>query len=233
MHSNKRVVITPGEPAGVGPDLVAALAQQDWPVELVVCADPALLLERAKRLGLPLTLRDYQPQQPAEAQRAGTLTVLPIPLAHPVTAGELNVGNSAYVVENPARACDGCLNGEFAALITGPVNKGVINDAGVPFIGHTEFFADRSRCDRVVMMLATEELRVALATTHLPLLAVPGAITQQSLFEVIRILDHDLKTKFGIARPHIYVCGLNPTPGRPYGARRDRHHHPGARRAAR
>lgn len=101
MHSNKRVVITPGEPAGVGPDLVAALAQQDWPVELVVCADPALLLERAKRLGLPLTLRDYQPQQPAEAQRAGTLTVLPIPLAHPVTAGELNVGNSAYVVETP------------------------------------------------------------------------------------------------------------------------------------
>ena len=130
-------------------------------------------------------------------------------------------------METLARACDGCLNGEFAALITGPVNKGVINDAGVPFIGHTEFFADRSRCDRVVMMLATEELRVALATTHLPLLAVPGAITQQSLFEVIRILDHDLKTKFGIARPHIYVCGLNPMPGRrPYGARRDRHHHP-------
>lgn len=108
---------------------MAALAQQDWPVELVVCADPALLLARARQLGLPLTLRDYQPQQPAQPQRAGTLTVLPVATAQPVVAGELNVGNSAYVVETLARACDGCLNGEFAALITGPVNKGVINDA--------------------------------------------------------------------------------------------------------
>ncbi|MFK3842274.1 4-hydroxythreonine-4-phosphate dehydrogenase PdxA [Serratia sp. NPDC087055] len=213
MHNNNRIVITPGEPAGVGPDLVAVLAQQDWPVELVVCADPALLLERARQLNLPLQLRDYQAQQPAQPQRAGTLTVLPVALAHAVVAGELNVGNSAYVVETLARACDGCLNGEFAALITGPVNKGVINDAGVSFIGHTEFFADRSGCDRVVMMLATEELRVALATTHLPLLAVPGAITQQSLHEVIHILDHDLKTKFGLAQPQIYVCGLNPHAG--------------------
>ena len=213
MHNNNRIVITPGEPAGVGPDLVAALAQQDWPVELVVCADPALLLERARQLNLPLQLRTYQPQQPAQPQRAGTLTVLPVATAHPVVAGELNVGNSAYVVETLARACDGCLNGEFAALITGPVNKAVINDAGVPFIGHTEFFADRSGCDRVVMMLATEELRVALATTHLPLLAVPGAITRQSLHEVIHILDHDLKTKFGLAQPQIYVCGLNPHAG--------------------
>lgn len=213
MHSNKRMVITPGEPAGVGPDLVATLAQQDWPVELVVCADPALLRERAQQLKLPLKLRDYQPQQPAQPQRAGTLTVLPVATACPVTPGELNVGNSAYVVETLARACDGCLNGEFAALITGPVNKRVINDAGVPFIGHTEFFADRSDCDRVVMMLATEELRVALATTHLPLLAVPGAITRQSLFEVIRILANDLKIKFGIPQPQIYVCGLNPHAG--------------------
>lgn len=213
MHSNKRLVITPGEPAGVGPDLVATLAQQDWPVELVVCADPALLRERAQQLKLPLMLRDYQPQQPAQLQRAGMLTVLPVATACPVTPGELNVGNSAYVVETLARACDGCLNGEFAALITGPVNKRVINDAGVPFIGHTEFFADRSGCDRVVMMLATEELRVALATTHLPLLAVPGAITRQSLFEVIRILANDLKIKFGIPQPQIYVCGLNPHAG--------------------
>lgn len=213
MPSNKRIVMTPGEPAGVGPDLVAALAQQDWPVELVVCADPALMLERAHRLNLPLTLYDYRPQQLAQPQRAGTLTVLPVATAYPVTPGELNAGNGAYVVETLARACDGCLNGEFAALITGPVNKGMINDAGMPFIGHTEFFADRSGCDRVVMMLATEELRVALATTHLPLLAVPGAITQHSLFDVIRILDRDLKTKFGLLQPQIYVCGLNPHAG--------------------
>jgi len=213
MTSNKRIVMTPGEPVGVGPDLVAALAQHDSPVELVACAEPALLLERAHRLNLPLALCDYRPQQPAQPHRAGTLTVLPVGTAHRVTPGELNAGNSAYVVETLARACDGCLNGEFAALITGPVNKGVINYAGMPFIGHTEFFTDRSGCDRVIMLLATEELHVALATTHLPLLAVPGAITQRSLFDIIRILDRDLKTKFGLLQPQIYVCGLNPHAG--------------------
>lgn len=213
MQSNNRIVITPGEPAGIGPDLVAALAQQDWPVELVVCADPALLLERAQQLKLPLQLRDYQQNLPAEPQRAGTLTILPSKLAAATLAGQLNVDNSAYVVDSLTRACDGCLNGEFAALVTGPVNKSIINDAGIAFSGHTEFFADRSHCDRVVMMLATETLRVALATTHLPLLAVPDAITQQSLHEVITILNHDLSSKFGIAQPQIYVCGLNPHAG--------------------
>ncbi|GKV94745.1 4-hydroxythreonine-4-phosphate dehydrogenase PdxA [Pectobacterium aroidearum] len=208
-----RVVITPGEPAGIGPDLVIALAQQAWPVELVICADPDLLLTRALQLSMPLTLRDYQPGQPAQPQQAGSLTILPIAASATVIAGQLNVANSAYVVETLARACDGCLNGEFAALITGPVHKGIINDAGVPFSGHTEFFADRSHCDRVVMMLATEELRVALATTHLPLAAVSAAITRQSLHEVITILHHDLQTKFGIVQPQIYVCGLNPHAG--------------------
>ncbi|TKY83443.1 4-hydroxythreonine-4-phosphate dehydrogenase PdxA [Pectobacterium polonicum] len=208
-----RVVITPGEPAGIGPDLVIALAQQAWPVELVCCADPELLFMRALQLSMPLTLRDYQPGQPAQPQQAGSLTVLPIATPATVIAGQLNVANSAYVVETLARACDGCLNGEFAALITGPVHKGIINDAGVPFSGHTEFFADRSSCDRVVMMLATEELRVALATTHLPLAAVSAAITRQSLHEVITILHHDLQTKFGITQPQIYVCGLNPHAG--------------------
>ncbi|UUE45694.1 4-hydroxythreonine-4-phosphate dehydrogenase PdxA [Pectobacterium aroidearum] len=208
-----RVVITPGEPAGIGPDLVIALAQQAWPVELVICADPDLLLTRALQLSMPLTLRDYQPGQPAQPQQAGSLTILPIATSATVIAGQLNVANSAYVVETLARACDGCLSGEFAALITGPVHKGIINDAGVPFSGHTEFFADRSHCDRVVMMLATEELRVALATTHLPLAAVSAAITRQSLHEVITILHHDLQTKFGIVQPQIYVCGLNPHAG--------------------
>lgn len=209
----KSVVITPGEPAGVGPDLVLALAQQAWPVELVVCADPALLLERAKKLGLSIQLHEYEQGRSAQPQVAGTLTVLPVKTATPVIAGKLDVANSPYVVETLTRACDGAISGEFAALVTGPVQKSIINDAGIPFIGHTEFFADRSHCDRVVMMLATEELRVALATTHLPLLAVPGAITRQSLHEVITILHHDLKTKFGIAEPQIYVCGLNPHAG--------------------
>ncbi|PWC21793.1 4-hydroxythreonine-4-phosphate dehydrogenase PdxA [Brenneria roseae subsp. roseae] len=208
-----RIAITPGEPAGIGPDLVIALAQQSWPVELVVCADPDLLLSRALRLNLPLTLRHYQQQQPAKPQQAGSLTVLPVTTPATVMAGQLNVSNSAYVIETLARACDGCLSGEFAALVTGPVHKGIINDAGVPFSGHTEFFADRSACDRVVMMLATEELRVALATTHLPLSEVAGAITRQSLHEVITILHRDLQTRFGLAQPQIYVCGLNPHAG--------------------
>ncbi len=213
MANNYRVVITPGEPAGIGPDLTVQLAQLDWPVELVVCADGSLLRQRANQLGLPLTLRDYQPRVAAQPQQAGTLTLLQVDIAQPVTPGELTVANGHYVLETLARACDGCLNGEFAALITGPVHKGVINDAGIPFTGHTEFFADRAGGDRVVMMLATEELRVALATTHLPLKDVSEAITRDSLHEVITILHQDLQQKFGIPQPHIFVCGLNPHAG--------------------
>lgn len=209
----KPVVITPGEPAGVGPDLTVALAQRDWPVKLVVCADPQLMQQRAHALSLPLTLEPYSPDTACQPQRAGTLTILPVELKAPAVAGELNVANAAYVTETLARACDGCLQGEFGALITGPVHKGIINDAGIPFIGHTEFFADRSHCKRVVMMLATEEMRVALATTHLPILQVPAAVDRTCLHEVITILNHDLHTKFGIAQPHIIVCGLNPHAG--------------------
>lgn len=213
MVSNYRVAITPGEPAGIGPDLAVALAQRDWPVELVVCADGDVLRQRAAQLGLPLTLRDYQPGVAPQPQQAGTLTLLPIATAQPVTAGELTVANGHYVLETLARACDGCLSGEFAALVTGPVHKGVINDAGIPFTGHTEFFAERAGGDRVVMMLATEALRVALATTHLPLKDVANAITHDSLHEVITILHQDLQQKFGIPQPHIFVCGLNPHAG--------------------
>lgn len=213
MHSNQRVVITPGEPAGIGPDLTVQLAQHAWPVELVVCASPALLQQRAAQLGLPLTLRHYQPEADPVPQQAGTLTILPIETALPVTPGKLCVANGDYVLATLARACDGCLQGEFAALITGPVHKGVINDAGIAFTGHTEFFADRAGGHRVVMMLATEALRVALATTHLPLKEVPAAVTRECLHEVITILHRDLQQKFAIAEPHIYVCGLNPHAG--------------------
>jgi len=213
MTTSHRVVITPGEPAGIGPDLVIQLAQRDWPVELVVCADGALLTERAALLGLPLTLLPYSSSQPAQPQRAGTLTLLPVSLHASAIPGQLNAQNGHYVVETLARACDGCLNGEFAALITGPVHKGIINDAGVAFTGHTEFFEERSHARKVVMMLATEELRVALATTHLPLKEVSAAITPALLTDVVTILHHDLRTKFGIAEPHILVCGLNPHAG--------------------
>jgi 4-hydroxythreonine-4-phosphate dehydrogenase len=209
----QRVVITPGEPAGIGPDLVVQLAQRDWPMELVVCADAALLTDRASQLGLSLSLLPWQPNTPPQAQRAGTLTLLPVALRKPVVPGQLSVANGAYVVETLARACDGCLNGEFAALVTGPVHKGVINDAGVPFTGHTEFFEERAQASKVVMMLATEELRVALATTHLPIKAVADAITPSLLRDVISILHHDLRTKFGIREPHVLVCGLNPHAG--------------------
>ncbi|MDY0419139.1 4-hydroxythreonine-4-phosphate dehydrogenase PdxA [Enterobacter sp. 170198] len=208
-----RVVITPGEPAGIGPDLVVQLAQRSWPVELVVCADATLLQDRAALLGLPLTLIPYvEGQQPAP-QQAGTLTLLSVPLRTPVIPGQLSTENGHYVVDTLARACDGCLNGEFAALITGPVHKGVINEAGIPFTGHTEFFEERSRSPKVVMMLATEEMRVALVTTHLPIKAIPDAITPELLREIIGILHHDLQTKFGIKQPHVLVCGLNPHAG--------------------
>lgn len=213
MAMTPRVIITPGEPAGIGPDLVVQLAQRDWPVELVIAADPALLTERAALLGLPLTLRPYAAQQPAAPQPAGTLTLLPLALQTPVTPGTLDVRNGQYVVDTLARACDGALSGEFAALITGPVHKGIINDAGIPFTGHTEFFEARSHSEKVVMMLATEELRVALATTHLPLRDVADAITAESLRQVLEVLYHDLQQKFGIAAPHVLVCGLNPHAG--------------------
>ncbi|PSN06876.1 4-hydroxythreonine-4-phosphate dehydrogenase PdxA [Siccibacter turicensis] len=213
MAMTPRVIITPGEPAGIGPDLVVQLAQRDWPVELVIAADPALLTERAALLGLPLTLRPYAAQQAAAPQAAGTLTLLPLALQTPVTPGTLDVRNGQYVVDTLARACDGAMSGEFAALITGPVHKGIINDAGIPFTGHTEFFEARSHSKKVVMMLATEELRVALTTTHLPLRDVADAITAESLRQVLEVLYRDLQQKFGIAAPHVLVCGLNPHAG--------------------
>ncbi|QNH65185.1 4-hydroxythreonine-4-phosphate dehydrogenase PdxA [Proteus vulgaris] len=209
----KPLVITPGEPAGVGPDLIISLAQMSWDLPWVVCADPQLLKTRAELLNLPLTLVEYDPATPPQIHTPSQICVLPITLHTNVIPSTLDARNGLYVVETLARACDGCLNGEFAALVTGPVHKGIINDAGVHFTGHTEFFADRSHCERVVMMLATDTLRVALATTHLPLRNVADAITGELLHEIITILNHDLKTKFGIAEPQIYVCGLNPHAG--------------------
>ena len=209
----KPLVITPGEPAGVGPDLIISLAQMSWVLPWVVCADPQLLKTRAELLNLPLSLVEYDPASPPQTHTPSQICVLPIALHTNVIPSTLDTRNGLYVVETLARACDGCLNGEFSALVTGPVHKGIINDAGVHFTGHTEFFADRSHCERVVMMLATDTLRVALATTHLPLRDVADAITGELLHEIITILNHDLKTKFGIAEPQIYVCGLNPHAG--------------------
>ena len=209
----KRIAITPGEPASIGPDIVIKLAQQEWPAELVVCADPQLLIDRAKLLNLPLELRLYDALKPAQAQQAGTLTILPFTLAEPVECVVLNEANSAYVVETLRVAGEKNMSKEFDAVVTGPVHKGNINQAGIPFSGHTEFFALQSNTPYVVMMLATEGLRVALATTHIPLAYVAKAITRERLTQVLRILQQDLQQKFAIAHPRIYVCGLNPHAG--------------------
>lgn len=208
-----RIAITPGEPAGIGPDLVVQQAQKGSPAEWVVFADKNLLLERAALLKLPLTLRDYNPSAPPQAQAPGTLTIAHIPLRAKVEPGVLNEENGAYVVDTLTAASRANLNDETAAVVTGPVHKGIINQAGVAFSGHTEFFAQQAGCTDVVMMLATEGLRVALVTTHIPLAYVSKAITPERLIKVIEIIHQDLTTKFGLQTPRILVCGLNPHAG--------------------
>lgn len=208
-----RIVLTPGEPAGIGPDLTLALAQLGFNSEVVVIADPVLLQQRAEQLGLPLQIRHYRREQPPQPLKPGELCVAPITLGAPCQAGTLNSANAEYVLNSLAQAIDGCLDSQFDAYVTGPVHKGIINEAGIPFSGHTEFLAERTQTKKVVMMLATEGLRVALATTHLPLRDVADAITAESLNQVISILHHDLRHQFGIAHPRILVCGLNPHAG--------------------
>ena len=204
------LAITAGEPAGIGPDLVLRLAESGSRARCVVIADKTLLQARAQQLGWRGQLCDYQPGQPPAAN---TLEVWHVPLAASVQAGILNPANGRYVINTLDVAIDGCLRGEFDAMVTAPVHKGVINDAGMPFTGHTEYLAERTHTPLVVMMLAGGGMRVALATTHLPLRAVPDAITIDSLTRVIRILQADLIGKFGIARPRILVAGLNPHAG--------------------
>lgn len=212
-----RIALTCGEPAGIGPDLVATLAQQEWPAELVVITDRNLLKARAEKLGLALTLHDFAANEPAQCRPAGHLSVIHCPLPQtktpPFTVGQLNVSNAPWVIDTLHRASQGALDSTFAAIATGPVHKGIINDADIPFQGHTEYFAAEAGCTDVVMMLATEGLRVALVTTHLPLADVPAAITPQRLRRVISILHHDLQTKFAVTEPRILVCGLNPHAG--------------------
>lgn len=209
----KRIIVTAGEPAGIGPDLVLALSQESWAHQIVVCADKTLLEQRAKELAIQVELIDYQKSRPITPQQAGSLLVEHIPLASPCLTGQLDEANAHYVLHTLERAANGCLQGEFDAVVTGPVHKGVINRAGVEFSGHTEFFAEQSNTPLVVMMLATAGLRVALATTHLPLNQVSQAITPELLTSIIHILHADLKQKFGIPQPNIYVCGLNPHAG--------------------
>lgn len=208
------LAITSGEPAGIGPELCLTLANQHFRAPLVVFGDKQMLSSRALALGMDVSLRDYRPGQ---APEPGTLDVLHRPLASPSQAGQLDERNGPYVLSLLDSALEGCLNGEFSAMVTAPVHKGVINQAGIAFTGHTEYLAERTHTPLVVMMLAGNTphgpLRVALATTHLPLRAVPDAITPDLLESILHILHSDMAKKYGLAQPRILVTGLNPHAG--------------------
>lgn len=212
-----RLALTAGEPAGIGPELLAKLAMTDIAADLVVIADPRLLADAAHRAGIALDLIDHDASIAPVAHARGTLRVMPVPLRAEAVPGRLDPANAGYVLDTLARAADGAASGEFDAIVTAPVHKGVINDAGVPFTGHTEFFAARAGREVVMMLSAAavhgRDLRVALATTHLPLADVPRAIHRDGIVHVLRILHHDLVTRFGIAAPSIAVLGLNPHAG--------------------
>lgn len=208
-----RIALTPGEPAGIGPNLCVLIAQRPCAAELVAVCDPRILEERARQLGLPLQLETFAPGGLPRPHEAGRLMVLPVAAPGKVTPGELNLDNEGYVLETLRRASAECMAGSLDALVTGPVHKEAINRAGHPFTGHTEFLAALTRTPRVVMMLATTGLRVALVTTHLPLRKVFDTITPRTVEETLRITHAALRRQFGIAQPRILVCGLNPHAG--------------------
>lgn len=209
-----RFALTPGEPAGIGPDLCLLLSREAQPHPLIAIASRQLLEQRARTLGVDINLIDVTAERlPTVPAAAGALYVWDTPLGAEAKAGQLDTANAAYVLQTLTRAGQGCLDGLFDGMITAPVHKGVINDAGIAFSGHTEFLADLTRTQQVVMMLATRGLRVALVTTHLPLKDVAAAITTERLERVTRILHADLVDKFGLSQPRILVCGLNPHAG--------------------
>ena len=206
------LALTAGEPAGIGPELCLQLALEARSAGVVMVASRPLLEPRAKQMNLAVELRAWQPGDSPEME-AGLLSVLHVDGCANHEPGTLDTGSGAYVLRTLEVAANGCLSGDFDGMVTAPVHKGVINDAGIAFSGHTEFLQELCGVDRVVMMLATEELRVALVTTHLPLKDVSAAITPERLTQVTRILDADLKKFFGVARPRILVAGLNPHAG--------------------
>jgi 4-hydroxythreonine-4-phosphate dehydrogenase len=197
----------------VGPDACVTLAQSDWQADLVVAADAQLLAATAAALGLPLAVEQYDSRRPAKAHRAGTLQVMHIPAGYQVVAGRPDVRNASYVIDMLDRACDGCMNGEFAAMVTAPVQKSTLMDAGYAFSGHTEYLAERTRAAMPVMLLLNDQLRVALVTTHLALADVPRAITKDRLRTTLRIVNMDLERHFSLLPPRIAVLGLNPHAG--------------------
>ena len=202
------IALTAGEPAGIGPDLCVLVARRPHPGRIVVLGDADVLRERARARGIPFDVPAYPGRD-----RAPAVSLLAIPTATKVRAGHLDPANGRHVVALLDRAIDGCRSGEFDAMVTAPVQKSTINDAGMPFTGHTEYLAERTGTGRVVMMLVGGGMRVALATTHLPVADVSRALTRDSLEETLRIVDRDLRERFGIAHPRILVAGLNPHAG--------------------
>ncbi|MBI4356804.1 MAG: 4-hydroxythreonine-4-phosphate dehydrogenase PdxA [Gammaproteobacteria bacterium] len=208
-----RIALTSGEPAGIGPDLLVELAEEPFPHELVAIDDPKLLQARAKRLRKKICLKNFDRAAPPKPKVAGALTILPVPLLASCMPGKLTHHNAPYVLECLKQGGIGCLNHTFSALVTGPVQKSIFHQAGIPFIGQTEFLAKLCKTRDVVMMLASPNLRVALATTHLPLRHVASHIKPQKLQKTLEILHQALKEEWGIPHPHIDVCGLNPHAG--------------------
>ncbi len=212
QSNGNRIAVTAGEPAGIGADIILRLAQERINADIIALASPDLLNDRAAQLGLPIELVEFSPES-ALGPAPGRLYFIEHPLSAPVEAGRANPDNAGYVLDCIKSAVDGCLSGQFAAVVTAPVNKAVLNDAGYAFSGHTEFIAALCQCPRPVMMLANETLRVALVTTHLPLAQVPAAITGEKLEGVIKTVHQELQEKFGINDPQLLVCGLNPHAG--------------------
>ncbi len=210
MNKIPTLAITSGEPAGIGPELLSFINDEEFNARLIFIGDENLLRSRATKLNKALKFRAYN----ADSKPiANSFEIIHIPLHSPVKPGKLNSKNAPYVLKLLDTACQGCLSGEFDAMVTAPIQKDIINQAGISFSGHTEYLADLCQSAIPVMLLATETLRVALATTHLPLSQVPAAINAKSLTQIIQILHQDLSTKFGINKPHIKVCGLNPHAG--------------------
>jgi len=208
-----RLAITPGEPGGIGPDLLLSLASQAHDFQMIAIADLDMLTERASMLDISIKLKPFNADTVREKHTAGELYVHDVKLAVAAVCCSLNPSNALYILETLQIASSGCLDNTFDALVTGPIHKGIINEAGIPFTGHTEYLAELCGNSTPVMMLATEQMRVALVTTHLPLSEVSQAITKETVENVITILNNDLVNRFGLDNPAIYICGLNPHAG--------------------
>jgi 4-hydroxythreonine-4-phosphate dehydrogenase len=214
VTSRKPFIVTAGEPAGIGPDICLALAREPLPCRVVIVADPDTLRARAAMTGMDVTVTEIDAKDAHKGKaEQGELLVIATRFPEPAACGQLNPANSRTLLDGLKLAVDACVDGRFAGLVTAPLQKSVINDAGIPFIGHTEYLAECTGAKRPVMLLVAGDLRVALASTHLPLRDVPDYLTQDGIRTVLQILFDELRLKFNIDTPEVIVCGLNPHAG--------------------